>query len=85
MGFTASTGGAMTNIRLKMLPYIQIKLRLMPAPMSFCPSESAQIGVPSNPNYVYSWSPPIGLSSVNSSSPAVTSSMQELQVLRRCL
>ena len=73
MGFTASTGGANDQHSIKNVTiYTDQATSNAGSDVSFCPSESAQIGVPSNPNYVYSWSPPIGLSSVNSSSPTVT-------------
>ena len=73
MGFTASTGGANDQHSIKNVTiYTDQATSDAGSDVSFCPSESAQIGVPSNPNYVYSWSPPIGLSSVNSSSPTVT-------------
>lgn len=40
--------------------------------IEFCSGETFAIGAPTTPNYVYSWSPAIGLSSSTVSNPSVT-------------
>src|SRR5262249_18695074 len=37
--------------------------------MAFCPYDTVRLGGPANPQYVYSWSPAIGLSDTSSSAP----------------
>ncbi len=73
MGFTASTGGANDQHSIKnVVIYTDQAASEAGSNVTFCPGDSAQIGVPENPNFVYNWSPSIGLSSATSSDPVVT-------------
>ena len=70
MGFTAGTGGFYDNQSIKnVVIYTQMPVPLAGIPQAFCPYDTVQLGGPANPLYIYTWSPPTGLSDTTSSSP----------------
>ncbi len=73
MGFTASTGGSNDRHSIKnAIIYADIATPNAGSDISICNGSSGQIGAANNQNYLYSWSPAIGLNQTNISNPTVT-------------
>ena len=73
MGFTASTGGSSDQHSIKnVIIYTDQASSNAGADDFFCENNTGQIGTNSNPNYIYSWSPTLGLSSSTVANPTVT-------------
>ncbi len=75
LGFTASTGGSRDNHSIR---NVVIYADMPPsnagsssAAMAVCPNTQIQLGVSSNPNYVYTWTPANGLTNANISNPVL--------------
>jgi len=72
MGFTASTGGSNDRHSIKnAVIYADIAEPDAGPNITICAQANGTIGAVNNPDYVYSWSPAIGLSSTSVSSPTV--------------
>lgn len=73
MGFTSSTGGStdMHSIR-NVTIYADIAPSNAGPDVAYCTGGNVQIGTTPNPNFTYSWSPPIGLSATNVANPTVS-------------
>jgi gliding motility-associated-like protein len=73
MGFTASTGSLYDRHSIRNVVIYTEQATSDAGPnMATCSGESIGIGSTNNPQYVYSWSPAIGLSATNVSNPTVT-------------
>jgi gliding motility-associated-like protein len=73
MGFTASTGGATDQHSIRnAIIYTDQATSNAGADVAYCTGQNATIGSPSNSNFVYSWSPAIGLSNSLISNPNVS-------------
>ncbi|MDG2154116.1 MAG: hypothetical protein P8K10_09310, partial [Crocinitomicaceae bacterium] len=73
MGFTASTGGANDQHSVKnVVIYTDQASSEAGGNVSYCTGDSAQLGTAVNTNFVYDWSPAIGLNNANSPSPTVS-------------
>ena len=73
MGFTASTGGANDQHSIKnVVIYTDQASSEAGGNVSYCTGDSAQLGTAVNPNFVYDWSPAIGLNNATSPSPTVS-------------
>ncbi len=75
LGFTASTGGSRDNHSIR---NVVIYADMPPSnagnsatPIAVCPNTSIQLGTTTNPNYVYTWTPAVGLSDPNISNPVL--------------
>ncbi|MDG2152784.1 MAG: gliding motility-associated C-terminal domain-containing protein [Crocinitomicaceae bacterium] len=72
MGFTASTGGANDQHSVKnVVIYTDQASSEAGNNLSYCTGDSAQLGTVFSPNFVYDWSPALGLNSTSSPSPTV--------------
>ena len=70
LGFTASTGGYSDDHSIKnVIIYTQMPPSIAGNDQGVCPNDTIQIGGPSDPTYLYSWSPSAGLSDSTISSP----------------
>lgn len=70
MGFTAGTGGFYDNQSIKnVIIYTQMPVPFAGPAQSFCPYDTIKLGGPINPQYVYAWSPPVGLSDTTIAAP----------------
>ena len=73
MGFTASTGGANDQHSVKnVVIYMDQASSEAGGNVSYCTGDSSQLGTTLNPNFVYDWSPGIGLNNTSVSSPTVS-------------
>ncbi|MDB3904838.1 gliding motility-associated C-terminal domain-containing protein, partial [Crocinitomicaceae bacterium] len=73
MGFTASTGGANDQHSVKnVVIYMDQASSEAGGNVSYCTGDSAQLGTTLNSNFVYDWSPGIGLNNTSVSSPTVS-------------
>ena len=73
MGFTASTGGSNDRHSIKnAFIYADIATPDAGSDIAICSGSSGQIGATNNQNYLYSWSPAVGLNQTNISNPTVT-------------
>ena len=73
MGFTASTGGATDQQSIRnAIIYTDQATSIAGLDANFCSGQNATIGTNSNSNYVYSWSPSLGLSDPTISNPVVS-------------
>lgn len=73
LGFTSSTGGfndrnSIRNVTI----YTDLPIADAGNDTSYCSGSQVQIGTTATPGYTYSWSPAVGLSATNVSSPNVT-------------
>ncbi len=72
MGFTASTGGSSDQHSVRnVVIYTDQAASNAGGDISLCSNEIGQIGVTTNPNFIYSWSPAAGLSNTTISNPTV--------------
>lgn len=73
LGFTSSTGGSTDNQSIKnVVIYTEMPPSVAGNNVSICPGDSAQIGNAGNAQYVYNWTPAIGLSSLTVPNPKVS-------------
>ncbi len=73
MGFTSSTGGLTDNHSIRNVSiYTEMPPSEAGRDTSVCSGSTVQLGGPSNPAYVYNWSPVQGLSAASVSAPTVT-------------
>ncbi len=73
MGFTASTGGLNDRHSIKNAVIYTGQAESNAGPdIEICSGEEITIGVPNNPDYVYSWEPTSGLSDPTISNPQIT-------------
>jgi len=73
MGFTASTGGSTDQHSIRnVIIYTDQAISNAGPDVSFCSSNSSQIGSTNNTTYLYNWSPSNGLSSTTVSNPTVS-------------
>jgi gliding motility-associated-like protein len=73
MGFTASTGAYNDRHSLRNVTiFAPVPPSNAGADVSFCSGDTAQLGTTPNPNFIYSWSPAIGLSDSTIANPTVT-------------
>ena len=77
MGFTAGTGGFYDNQSIKnVIIYTQMPVPYAGPARSFCPYDTVKLGGPVNPQYIYAWSPPTGLSDTTAAAPLLHLSNQ---------
>ena len=73
MGFTASTGGANDQHSIKnVVIYTDQAASEAGSNVSYCTGDSTQIGTVDNPDFLYDWSPSIGLNNTSNPSPTVS-------------
>ena len=73
MGFTASTGGANDQHSIKnVVIYTDQASSEAGTNVSYCTGDSTQIGTVANPDFLYDWSPSIGLNNTSNPSPTVS-------------
>ena len=73
MGFTASTGGANDQHSIKnVVIYTDQAASEAGSNVSYCTGDSTQIGTVANPDFLYDWSPSIGLNNTSNPSPTVS-------------
>ncbi len=72
MGFTASTGGATDQHSIRnVIIYTNQAQSNAGIDVTTCSNTPVSIGAVANPNHIYSWSPPTGLSSTTVANPTV--------------
>lgn len=73
LGFTASTGGSNDRHSIRNVTVYTEQAPSNAGPnVAFCSGGSAQLGTTPDPNFVYSWSPAVGLSATNVANPTVS-------------
>jgi len=73
MGFTSSTGGSNDRHSIKNVTIYTEQAPSNAGPdVAYCTGGNVQIGTTPNPAYIYSWSPPAGLSATNVANPTAS-------------